>query len=161
MAGNRAVSALLARDPKTKTPPAKTPVKPKHSYVAIEGMDPILFESAQFGGSSSVSPSNRGNTREAHAPQIAEIVITTLLGDHSNELFRQSLQGKPFSAEVVYVRPDGQVYLKIKLTNALISSYSVSGHGGGPDSKPVESWTLNADKIDYENMGDAKPNAGD
>jgi hypothetical protein len=42
----------------------------------------------------------------------------------------------------------------------LISAYSVSGHGGGPDSKPMESWTLNADKIDYESIADAKPNAG-
>jgi type VI protein secretion system component Hcp len=163
MAGNRAVTALVARDPKPKTPPPKAPANkqdpPKHNYVAIEGMDPIFFESAHFGQAQ--RPTTRGQERKAEpttAP--AEVNITTLLGDHSSELFRQSLQGKPFSAEVVFVKPDGQVYLRVKLKNAMISSYSVSGHGGGPDSKPMESWTLNAEKIDVETLADTAPNKG-
>ena len=156
MAGNRAVAALLARDPKPKTPPAKAPAKkkdpPKQSYVAISGMDPIVFESAQLGGRSSISPSHRGSEREAPAPAVAEVVVTTIQGDHSTELFKRSLAGQPFSAEIVFQK-DGKPYMKIKLTNALISSFSVSGHGGGPDAKPMESWTLNADKIEYETFG--------
>ena len=156
MAGNRAVAALLARDPKPKTPPAKAPAKkkdpPKQSYVAISGMDPIVFESAQLGGRSSISPSHRGSEREAPAPAVAEVVVTTIQGDHSTELFKRSLAGQPFSAEIVFVK-DGKPYMKIKLTNALISSFSVSGRGGGADSKPLESWTLNADKIEYETFG--------
>lgn len=156
MAGNRAVAALLARDPKPKTPPAKAPAKkkdpPKQSYVAISGMDPIVFESAQLGGRPSVSPSNRGSGREAPAPAVAEVVVTTIQGDHSTELFKRSLAGQPFSAEIVFQK-DGKPYMKIKLTNALISSFSVSGHGGGADAKPMESWTLNADKIEYETFG--------
>ena len=154
MAGNRAVTALLARDPKPKTP-AKAPEKkkdpPKQSYVAISGMDPIVFESAQLGGRPSLSPSHRGSEREAPVPAVAEVVITTIQGDHSTELFQRSLSGKPFSAEIVFQK-DGVPYMKIKLTNFLISSYSLSGHGGGPDSKPMESWTLNADKIEYETL---------
>jgi Type VI secretion system effector, Hcp len=159
MAGNRAVTALVARDPKTKPPPAKKKDPPKHNYVAVEGMDPIPFESAQLGPGPGMR-AGRGESREAPPAAIAEVVITTLLGDHSNELFKKSLSGKPFSAEVVFVKPDGQVYLKIKLKNAMISSYSVSGHGGGPDSKPMESWTLNADKIEHETIADATTNTG-
>src|SRR6188472_1518459 len=79
MAGNRAVTALLARDPKPKTP-AKAPPKkkdpPKQSYVEISGMDPIVFESAQL-GRSNPAPSHRGSEREAPAPAVAEVVITT------------------------------------------------------------------------------------
>ena len=152
MAGNRAVTALLARDSKTKAPPPKKKDPPKQSYVAISGMDPIVFESAQLGGRPSLSPSHRGSEREAPTPAVAEVVITTIQGDHSSELFKRSLSGQPFSAEIVFVK-DGKPYMKIKLTNALISSFSVSGHGGGADSRPLESWTLNADKIEYETFG--------
>ncbi len=162
MAGNRAVTALLARDPKPKTP-AKTPPKkkdpPKQSYVAISGMDPIVFESAQLGGRPSRAPSHRGTEREAPAQAVAEVVITTIQGEHSSELFKRSLWGEPFSAEIVFQK-DGVPYMKIKLTNVLISSYSVSGHGGGPDAKPMESWTLNADKIEYETFGGGAADAG-
>src|SRR4051795_6587401 len=100
MAGNRAVAALLARDAKPRTPPAKEPAKkkdpPKQSYVAISGMDPIVFESAQLGGRPSLSPSRRGSEREAPAHQVAEVVITTIQGEHSSELFKRSLWGEPF-----------------------------------------------------------------
>jgi type VI protein secretion system component Hcp len=162
MAGNRAVTALVARDPQAKTPAKAPPPKkelPKQSYVAIDGMDPIVFESAQLGGRQTMSPSSRGQNREASTPQVAEVVVTTLQGGHSTELFKRSLSGKPFSAEIVFQK-DGVPYMKIKLTNVLISSYNVSGHGGGPDGKPMESWTLNADRIEYETSGAAKPPAG-
>jgi type VI protein secretion system component Hcp len=161
MAGNRAVTALLARDPKPKTP-AKTPAKkdpPKQSYVSISGMDPIVFESAQLGGRSNPAPSHRGSEREAPTAAVAEVVITTIQGDHSSELFKRSLSGEPFSAEIVFVK-DGKPYMKIKLTNAMISSFSVSGHGGA-DSRPMESWTLNATKIEYETSGGATAPGGD
>jgi hypothetical protein len=162
MAGNRAVTALLARDPKPKTPP-KTPAKkkdpPKQSYVGISGMDPIVFESAQLGGRPSLSPSHRGSEREAPAPAIAEVVITTIQGEHSTELFKRSLSGQPFSAEIVFQK-DGKPYMKINLTNALISSFSVSGHGGGANSKPLEAWMLNADKIEYETFGGGTAEGG-
>jgi len=158
MAGNRAVTALLARNPKT---PAKAPEKkkdpPKQSYVAISGMDPIVFESAQFGPSQ--RPSGRGQERESSRPVVAEVVISTVQGEHSTELFKRSLWGEPFSAEIVFQK-DGKPYMKMKLTNALISSFSVSGHGGDADSKPREVWTLSADKIEYETFGGSTGAAG-
>jgi type VI protein secretion system component Hcp len=161
MAGNRAVNALLARDPKTKAPPPKKQDPPKHNHVVIEGMAPILVESAQIGQVRPRIGSDRGAEREKPAPQVSEITVTSLLGDHSTELFQKSLWGKPFSAEIVFVKPDGQVYLRIKLKNALISSYSVSGHGGSPDAKPMESWTLNAESIEYETSGGGAADTAD
>ena len=122
-------------------------------------MDPIVFESAQLGGRQPASPSGRGQNREASTPAVAEVVITTIQGEHSSELFKRSLSGEPFSAEIVFVK-DGKPYMKIKLTNALISSFSVSGHGGGPDSRPMEAWTLNADKIEYETSGGGTAEGG-
>ena len=160
MAGNRAVTALLARDPKAAKAPAKKKDPPKQSYVAVSGMDPIVFESAQLGGRQTMSPSGRGQNREVSAPAVAEVVVTTLQGEHSSELFKRSLSGEPFSAEIVFVK-DGKPYMKVKLTNALISSFSVSGHGGGPGSKPREAWTLNADKIEYETSGGGTAAGGD
>jgi type VI protein secretion system component Hcp len=160
MAGNRAVTALLARDPKPKSP-AKAPEKkkdpPKQSYVAISGMDPIVFESVQLGQAQ--RPTGRGQEREAPRPTVSEVVITTLQGEHSSELYQRSLWGEPFSAEIVFQK-DGKPYMKIKLTNALISSLNVSGHGGDTHSKPMEAWTLNADKIEYETFGGGTAAAG-
>jgi type VI protein secretion system component Hcp len=155
-AGNRAVAALVARDtPKTKAPPPKKPEKPppKQTYVKIEGMDAIPVESVQFGAHSRPSRQDREKS-EPSPPAFSEIVITSLLGDHSNALVKMSLWGEPSSAEIVFVKgADGQPYMKLKLTKALISSYNVSGHGGSPDGHPMESWTLNAEKIEYEHLG--------
>jgi hypothetical protein len=153
MAGNRAVATLIARDAKTKPPPAKTPAAkplPKQTYVAISGIDPIPVESAQF-GTTQRTRSDRESPKPVFTP--SEVTVTSFLGDHSTAVFQMSLRGDPFSAEVVFVKSDGQPYMKIKLTNALITAYSVSGHGGGPDSKPMESWVLNAEKIEVEQLG--------
>jgi type VI protein secretion system component Hcp len=161
MAGNRAVAALIARDPKTKSPPAKAPAgkqsAPKQNHVALSGMAPIPIESAQFGQTRAQARTDR--EKPESTPAHSDVVITAHLGDHSSELFQRSLRGEPFSAEVVFVKPDGQPYLKVKLTNVLIGSYSVSGHGGGPDARPMESWTLNAEKIEFEQLGGA-PSGG-
>jgi type VI secretion system secreted protein Hcp len=41
-------------------------------------------------------------------------------------------------------------YLKVELENALISSYSISGHGGDAGSRPMESMSLNFTKVLYK-----------
>jgi type VI secretion system secreted protein Hcp len=160
MAGNRAVNALVARDPKTKPPPkpaAKPKPKPRpdHNYVLIEGMDPIEFESASFGSSTPhvTGATGQGANREAAAPKVTEVMITSRLGPHSTEIFQAAMWGGGRSAEVVFVK-NGQPYLTVKLKNALVSSYSVSGHGGDSHDQPMESWTLNAEKIEYETAGE-------
>jgi type VI protein secretion system component Hcp len=160
MAGNRAVNALVARDPKTKPPP-KPAAKPKpkpapdYNYVLIEGMDPIEFESASFGTSHHItSATGRGANREAAAPKISEVQVTSRLGPHSTEIFQKAMWGEGLAVEIVFVK-NGQPYLKVKLKNALIGGYSVSGHGGDSHDAPMESWTLNAESIEYETSGGA------
>ena len=51
---------------------------------------------------------------------------------------------------IAFVKQDGTSYLKIVLQNTLITSYSVSGHGGDPQARPTESLSLNFTKITYE-----------
>src|SRR5580765_3674437 len=78
MAGNRAVTALLARDPKTKPPPAKpeAPKKPppKQTYASLGTLDPIPLESVQLGTS---RPQRTDREKPERTPVVSEIVITT------------------------------------------------------------------------------------
>ena len=57
-------------------------------------------------------------------------MVTSDLGDHSDKVMRESLGGKPMDVEIRFVK-GGKPYLTIKLNQALITSYSVSGPGGG------------------------------
>jgi type VI secretion system secreted protein Hcp len=153
--GNRAVGALIARGPTPKTPvkppPKKDPEPLKDGiWATVPGVGTIQLHSAQIGTHRNMTtPAGRGANREASAPQVTEVVVTSDLGDHSNNLFRQALWGEGKDVEIRFVK-GGKAYLTIKLKQALISSYNVSGHGGGVDSKPMESWALNAIKIEYE-----------
>jgi type VI protein secretion system component Hcp len=150
--GNRAVGALLAREP-TKTPPKMPTPKPPELkdgiYAIVPGIGTIELHSAQLGAHRhTTSPAGRGNSREPAAPP-TEIVVTSHLGDHSDKLFRWSVVGEPATVEIRFIK-GGKAYLTIRLHRALISSYSVSGHGGGVEDRPLESWVLNGMKIEYE-----------
>jgi type VI protein secretion system component Hcp len=152
--GNRAVGALLARTPKTKAPakmPAPKPPQLKDGiYAVVPGMGTIQLQSAQLGASRQItSASGQGANREAAAPAISEISVTSEQGDHSTQLFRAALEGNLGTVEIRFVKA-GKPYMTIKLHNALVSSFSISGHGGDTQGKPLESWTLNGDKIEYE-----------
>jgi type VI protein secretion system component Hcp len=51
---------------------------------------------------------------------------------------------------IEFVGKDGCTpYLSLELTDTLISSYSVSGHGGTPIGGPVESLSLNYSWLTY------------
>ena len=151
--GNRAVSALLARDPTPKTPPKMPAPKPPELkdgiWAIVPGVGTIELHSAQLGQHRQIrSPAGRGTSREpATAP--TEIVVTSDHGDHSDKIFRWSLSGEPALVEIRFIK-GGKAYLTIKLHQALITSYSVSGHGGGVEDRPLESWVLNGTKIEYE-----------
>jgi type VI protein secretion system component Hcp len=64
-------------------------------------------------------------------------------GDHSTALFKASLDGK--AADVEVFMPSEKATIVLKLTNALVSSYSTSGDGG----EAVESWTLNFSAVEF------------
>ena len=110
----------------------------------------IQLQSAQLGTNRNITTSTgRGTNREASAPAIQEVVITKLQDSVSTALFRESLYGKGRLIVIVFVK-DGTTYMRLVLQNTLISSYSVSGHGGDSPSGAMESLSLNFSNITYE-----------
>ena len=77
-------------------------------------------------------------------------MITKFQDDTSTALFKESLHGKGKLIVIAFVKEDGTTYMKLVLQNTLISSYSVSGHGGDTHSGPMESFSLNFSNITYE-----------
>ncbi|KAJ3062886.1 hypothetical protein HK102_008619 [Quaeritorhiza haematococci] len=131
-------------------------------FMKIEGVkgsavgkykDWIELHSAQLGSGRSVnSPTGRGANREASVPSLSEIVVTKSNDIASTQLFRLSLSGEGKKIVIHFVKEDGKgavPYLALELENALISSYSVSGHGGAAGDRPMESLSLNFTKITY------------
>jgi len=85
-------------------------------------------------------------------------VITKLQDSVSTALYRETLDGEGKLIVIAFVKEDGTSYTTIVLQNTLISSYSVSGHGGGvTDSRPTESLSINFTKITFE-MSPTSPN---
>ncbi len=89
-----------------------------------------------------------GNTqdREANAPSFSEINVTKVLDKTSPLFFTESCVGKAKNYEFHFVETsDGlEEYYDCKLSNVLISSYSLSSDGG----EPSESISLSYDKIE-------------
>lgn len=128
----------------------------------------IELESCQIGQHRTTNSSTgNGANREASTPQISEIVITKSLDQSSNSLFRETLSGKGKKVKIVFVNTGNVPYLTIELENVLISSYSVSGHGGGASNdRPTESLSLNFTKITFTagtegNLRSGQPNRVD
>ena len=113
----------------------------------------IELESAQIGISRNMSnPTGRGSNREGTAPTVQEIVVTKNQDSVSTALFRAALDGSGKLIVIAFVKADASAYLKIVLQNTLITSYSVSGHGGVSHDRPMESLSLNFTKVTYETL---------
>ena len=125
----------------------------------VPGIGTIPLHSAQLGGVISPNAPGRGASREPVAPQLAEITVSSDQGDHSDALFRAAIQGDNLGVVEIRFMKGGKAYMTIKLHNAMISSFNVSGSGGDTHGKPLESWNLNGDKIEYETdqTGNAPP----
>lgn len=106
------------------------------------------------------SPVGRGAERESTAPSISELVVSKEMDAASPYIFLESCIGKTKKVDFHFVKTDGGqlvTYLEYKLTNALISGYSVSSGG----EKPSESISFNFTKVEMKytpQKGDA--NAG-
>ena len=110
----------------------------------------IQLQSAQLGTNRNITTSTgRGTNREASAPAIQEVVITKLQDSVSTALYRETLGGEGKLIVIAFVKEDGTSYTTIVLQNTLISSYNVSGPGGG-DSRPTESLSINFTKVTFE-----------
>ena len=110
----------------------------------------IQLQSAQLGTNRNITTSTgRGTNREASAPAIQEVVITKLQDSVSTALYRETLGGEGKLIVIAFVKEDGTTSMTLVLQNTLISSYNVSGHGGG-DLRPTESLSINFTKMTFE-----------
>jgi type VI secretion system secreted protein Hcp len=118
----------------------------------------IELDSAQLGVNRHIaSATGRGSNREASAPSVSEIVITKVQDCASTSLFKASLWGEGKEVKIDFCKTDKdkiEPYLQVQLENTLVSSYSVSGHGGGDGvhDRPTESLSLNFTKITYNTI---------
>jgi len=111
----------------------------------------IQLQSAQLGTNRNITtPTGRGTNREASAPATQEIVITKLQDSVSTALYRETLGGEGKLIVIAFVKEDGTTSMTLVLQNTLMSSYSVSGHGGVTDSRPTESLSINFTNITFE-----------
>jgi type VI secretion system secreted protein Hcp len=109
--------------------------------------------SVQWGCGRAIStPVGSSAKREASAPSVAEVVVTKLMDSTSPLLAQEALIGKAVEATVELVETgEGKLetFLTVKLTNAMISSYSMSSGG----DRPSESLSINFTKIEYTYQG--------
>jgi hypothetical protein len=126
--GNHAVAAMLAREAAPKQEPA-------HALAIVAGLGTIPLESVSLG------EAHKGGSREAPVAS-RDVSMTSKQGDHSSALELASRDGKAFEVELLIGEK-----LRVKLHKALVVSYSLSGHGGSDG--PMESWTMNAESIEF------------
>ena len=107
----------------------------------------IELQSAQYGvGRGISSPVGGSADREASSPSISELVVTKTGDATSPKFFQESVVGEAKAVVIDFVRTSAnklETYLKIELTNTLVSGYSVSSGGDNPS----ESISLNFTKI--------------
>jgi hypothetical protein len=149
-AGNRALSARLARAPDTGKPDVKQGEEEKTessgARVTLPGIGTIPLLSVSFGGGAGggVGGPGGGRSREGDkGPSIRELVFVSSVGDHSPLLSRAAVDGKPMEVEVILPR------LRLKLTGAVVTSYSISEASGSA----TESWALNFESVEQTTEG--------
>jgi len=118
--------------------------------VTAEGYaDHIALEQVNFGVGRGISMEvgNLAN-REATRPTFSEISFVKMMDNSCINLFKQSVVGKDgCTVKIKFVRTGGDAleqFMEYELTNALISSYSISADAEG---EPVENVTISFSKF--------------
>ena len=112
----------------------------------------ITCDSMQLGVGRAISSSGGGVDRETSNPSFSEVTLSKSTDVASADLFMQATCGKGLGkAELHFIQTGGadkknQVYMKIELEDAIVSSYSMSSGG----DRPSESFSLNFTKISYQ-----------
>ena len=94
------------------------------------------------------SPTGRSANREASAPSVSEVVVTKVMDKSSYAWLQEAFKGQAVDAEIHFCSTEaGQLrtYCTYKLTNCLISGYSLSSGG----DRPSESLSINFTKVEY------------
>jgi hypothetical protein len=132
-AGNHAVAAMLAREVAPKQ------AEPAHGLAVVEGLGTIPLDAVSM-GEARPNASSRATEKEKPAPP-REITVMSKQGEHSAALALANQRGDVFEVELLVGEK-----LRLKLHKAMISAFSESGHGG---DGAVDSWTLNAESIEF------------
>jgi type VI secretion system secreted protein Hcp len=139
-------------------------------YMKYEGIDGdvtakghekwIELNSFQWGvGRGISSPTGRGADRESSAPSISEVVVTKAQDISTTKLLDEALQGEGKVVTIDFCKTDKgalEVYMAYKLTDCLVSGYSISSGG----DRPSESISLNFTKIEFKLVSMDKANKG-
>ena len=108
----RADAEDTAQDARAEAPELKDGI-----YAIVPGVGTIELNSAQIGmHRRTTSPVGRSTSREAAAPP-TEIVVTSHLGDHSDKIFRSSVEGETRDRGDRFIK-GGKPYLTIKIHRA-------------------------------------------
>ncbi len=164
---------MVARPPREKqpNPPGQAvwemvmPIYMKYTGIDGDVKDSgyekfIALNSFQWGIGRGINNDANEADRESTVPSVSEIVVTKDNDCASPNLFRASLgvgdQGSGKDVEIHWVWGDAsnqQTFLKLALTNTLVSGWSVSGSSGAPgqSNRPSETVTLNFTKVEYTN----------
>jgi len=109
----------------------------------------VEVNSFQFGvGRGISSPTGGSADRESSSPSVSEIVTTKPMDKSSVAWLEAALWGEGVDVTIDFCKTDKgklEVYAQYKLTNAMVSGYSVSSGG----DRPQESLSLNFTKIEY------------
>ena len=135
-AGNRSVSALLAREPDDAQPEdSRTSDPPKSAaggVATLDGIGAIPLLSVTIGAPGGSFGFGGGGATGRSVPN--QLMCTSAVGDHSPKLNQAVATGASMAADVLI----GTAF-HLALAGAMVSSYSASGAGG---DAPTESWSL-------------------
>jgi type VI secretion system secreted protein Hcp len=115
----------------------------------------VELQSCQFGASRPISTTpGQGVNRAGSAASVSEIMSTKSLDKSSVNLFKTAVGNGEGGKKCVidFCRMEGnkmEVYLTITMEDTLISSHTISAHGGDAHSQPMESFSLNFTKIEF------------
>ena len=143
-------------------------------YMRVEGVkgrvtaegyaDHIEVESCQVGATcpTQARSGNMGD-RTGGSISYSDVTVSRRQDDSTTELFQKMFEKKQLSkVEFKFVKTGEKFheYMRITICDALITSYSISGHGGDNHDRPHEMISFSFAKIEYlvkpENEKDAQ-----
>ena len=109
----------------------------------------IDLKSAQISGRGIAQSSGHSGS----TPRVSEVVLTRAQDAASNALQRETLKGEGVFAAIDFLRDDGGVYLRLEMTQTLISGYAQTKGGRTAE----ESVTLTSPNIEWRTTPGTPP----